>query len=87
MSCCSSRRAAWAATPQLRAAPIVVVQPPTAVISSANVLLQYTHEGAVLLRGPFTGRVYELSGFGSVIQADKRDAPALLRTGRFCEAQ
>lgn len=80
MSCCSSRRGALAAAPQLRAAAPIA---PPARTSSADRQLRYRGQAAMVLRGPFSGRVYELTPSAADLAADPGDVEALLRTGLF----
>ncbi len=81
MSCCSDRRAAIAPAPRLRAAaePPPPVEPPPA----AAVALRYRGDTPLALRGPFSGRVYRVGPKAHDVDADARDAEALLRTLLF----
>jgi hypothetical protein len=47
------------------------------------VRLRYAHDRPLSLRGPRTGRVYQVSGSDPVVSVARDDAPSLLRTGLF----
>ena len=81
MSCCSDRRAAFAPAPRLRAA--ADPPPPVEPAPVAAVALRYLGDTSLALRGPFSGRVYRVGPEAQDIDADARDAEALLRTRLF----
>ena len=80
MSCCSNRRQAPIPAPRLRAAFTPMRTPPP---SGAGPALVYTGQTAVALRGPFSGRIYNVSREKRFVEADAKDVEALLRCGLF----
>jgi hypothetical protein len=75
--CCSSHGASITAALQLQAAalPTQSEREPTR--------LRYVGKTALSLRGPFSGKVYDLPASQAEIPVDLYDQPALLRTGLF----
>jgi hypothetical protein len=45
--------------------------------------LRYLRDSPLTLRGPFSGRVYEVDAHARIIEADALDTEALLRTSLF----
>ena len=56
---------------------------PGAPSASATQRLRYLRDTSLSLRGPFSGRVYEVDARACFIDADARDAEPLLRTALF----
>jgi hypothetical protein len=84
MSCCSQRRHAVPAATQLRAATRASTSaPPRPVHGAATRRLRYLGDSPLSLRGPFSGRVYEVDAMTRFIEAEPRDAEPLLRTTLF----
>lgn len=84
MACCSQRRHAAPATPQLRAAMAASHSAaPGAPPAPTTQRLRYLRDTSLSLRGPFSGRVYEVDARACFIDADARDAVPLLRTALF----
>lgn len=89
MSCCSQRRQALPATPQLRAAfaadrsALETSAPARGVSSAGPQRLRYLGHAPLRLRGPFSARLYEVDALLRLIDADARDVAALLRTALF----
>lgn len=91
MACCSSRRSSSEAAPPLRAAwpaaretasvPSTAAAPP-----NPRVPLRYLGRGALALRGPFSGQVYQVAARGDTVMAEAQDVASLLRSGRFEQA-
>lgn len=81
MGCCGHERkqVASVTTPVRRAEARAG---PRSVARAGGVALRPREPGPVVVRGPVTGRAYELSA-GRPVQIDPRDAEILLRTGRF----
>jgi|GEM_PF-3922308 len=75
--CCSSHGASITAALQLQAAalPTQPEREPTR--------LRYLGKTPLSLRGPFSGKVYELPASQTEILVDPNDQAALLRTGLF----
>jgi len=82
MSCCSGRRLMSSPTPTIRAAQnINPADPP--VEAASDQTLAYTGRATLVLRGPFSGRIYHVGPDLHQVSADSRDVDALLRTGQF----
>jgi hypothetical protein len=82
MSCCGDRRAAWRQPgPPVAAA---VTRPPAALQDPVG--LSFTGTGPIAVRGTATGLTYAFPAGSLALNVDARDAPALLRTGRFTQA-
>jgi len=80
MSCCSQRRHAVPSTTQLRATAGVSTPPSP---DAAARRLRYLGDAPLSLRGPFSGRVYEVDAKTRVIDVDVLDAEPLVRTTLF----
>jgi hypothetical protein len=77
MPCCCGT---FALTPlPLQAA----VAPPPARSDPTTARLRYVGAAALTLRGPFSGRVYELAASAPELTPEPTDLAALLRTGLF----
>jgi hypothetical protein len=84
MSCCSQRRQAASTTTQLRAAASTSMPAtPRPAHGAATQRLRYAGDSPLSLRGPFSGRVYEVDATNRIVEADLRDAEPLLRTALF----
>ena len=89
MSCCSQRRQAISAMPQLRVASEASLVRLTSVVPAAepSVLgaerLRYVGHTPLNVRGPFSARLYEVNVLLRLIDADMRDVASLLRTTLF----
>lgn len=92
MACCGQSRSSF------RLESVRVSTPPTAPPTSAapaqrpplhtgpaspSVILHYTQDTPVLVRGPVSGREYRFSRSDPNHAVDARDADALVRTGLF----
>ena len=75
--CCSSHGASITVALQLQAAAL-----PTETARDPK-RLRYLGQTALSLRGPFSGRVYNLAAAESELAVDPSDLQALLRTGLF----
>ena len=88
MSCCGQKRA------QLNVRPVVntVSAPvsagagrrvPRASRKTAGVLLKYVGHGALVLRGPRSGRTYQMFETGDLAFVHPDDVEAMIRTRAF----
>lgn len=82
MPCCGQRRMQWTnvAGSAPRRTPAVEAPRPA---RTDNAALRYRKEGALVLRGPHTGRVYSFDASGEATAVDPKDLDALLRTRLF----
>jgi hypothetical protein len=78
MACCCSGASFTPALPLQAAASV-----PAARRESKGLRLRYLGQAALTLRGPFSGRVYNLDAGPTELTADPSDIDALLRTGLF----
>jgi len=62
--------------------PAPAVQPAT-LANSPVVRLRYLSQSRISLRGPASGKMYELSGTGEDVLVDARDAAAFEQSGLF----
>jgi hypothetical protein len=93
MVCCGRKRLipnSSAATSGSMQKPINGLRPqnnsqPSRLAASpfATASIRYLKQGAVIVRGPVTGRQYSFTAVQPVQTVDKRDAEHLLRTSRF----
>lgn len=83
MSCCSQRRNASPAAPQRRAAVPPLPAPPSSTTHDSTQRLRYLRDAHLLLRGPFSLRLYEFDASARVLTVDALDVDLLLRTGLF----
>ena len=84
MSCCSQRRNAWPTTPQLRDAASPPAMPhPSAATHGGTQRLRYLRDAPLVLRGPFSLRLYEFDASARVLAVEAGDVDLLLRTGLF----
>lgn len=73
MSCCGQKRAMMTSYTPERSHP-------PAPASPAQTLLRHAREGSIVLRGPYSGQIYQFSrSAATAVQAE--DVGALLRTG------
>lgn len=84
MSCCGSQRAALR-TPR-SALSQTVASPAPSPASDRVVRIRYAHDGAIVVRGGATGRLYRFAAH-EALEVDAVDARALIAGGRFVEVQ
>ena len=80
MSCCGSARRQWAAR---HGSGRAAASPPEPPAPQNAVALRYGGGADMALRGPASGRIYRVGTDRRTLEADPRDAEALLATGLF----
>ncbi len=78
MSCCSSRRHLPS---QNGLRPVSNTH--LADLPQAGESLRYLGKDSIALRGPFSGRVYQVGTSRRLIEVDRSDVPTFLRSGLF----
>ena len=88
MGCCGDRRrqaATWpstTSTTQVHSVTHLIERP----VAGETVRLRYHGDAPVIFTGPASRRQYHIAARGQEVAADRRDASALVATGRFSRA-
>jgi hypothetical protein len=87
MSCCGQMRSRASAAPPhaIAASAGIATIGPSVGQSRGDVPLRYRDRAPILVRGPFTGRLYTFSGAQPTLVAP-RDADLMLATRSFARA-
>ncbi len=86
MGCCGQHRAELKRTLTITSLPKPSANPVSGtpvVPETGSARLRYARNGAILVRGPVSGRVYEFGTANPECDVDLRDAEVLLRTDLF----